>query len=175
MTAANTTPAPATMLDTHHYDAVIGVVDAVRRALEKCRHYESFSARVVPVVRAELSEGYTVALLRDGDRVGLTIWGSLMMRKSIELAWSSRVPWVEGLEEALTRADSRDHEQRLVDENGLIELFERLNRTVVAAREQAAEAIRRLPVPPSATVRRLPAYWEHPSKQLAERFPALFK
>jgi hypothetical protein len=155
------------------------VVAAIRRAMDKFRHHQAFTARVKPFIVAEVGEQYTVCV-RSGNASTfalheIDVWGAgIEYNDRVHMSWSASKPWLAGMETELARCDNSDYEERLRDEAALHEKLRAMEAQVKALREHAAKLVEELPIPKSATLRAEPVFWQGPSSELREMFPMLF-
>jgi len=177
MRAARASDKTTSTSSTGLYDQRISIVDGLRRAFEKFKHHREFSRRAQPFIESELP-AYTVSVSCEHGRHSIRVWGAgVEYRDGVEASWSQSEsgPWTDALRRAIDVQDFRDHEERAVEEQMLHAFFAPMHAEIARLRAEAALMIKSLPIPPSATVRAEPMYWEGPSVELARRFPLLFK
>lgn len=154
------------------------VIQALRRALEKFRHYQSFSKRAKVFIQNELPD-YTVYVYTSNERFGrngVRVWGNgLNYEDAVDIGVDvNSKNWVQSFDEALDIADTSDYAERSKDEEQLIPILEGLEARVVAIQEEANALFERLPIPKSAKARASSIYWDGPSIEVRKRFPKLF-
>lgn len=129
------------------YTARIEIRNAVKRGLEKAKHYKKFSKRVVDAVKAELPD-YTVYYQSDRFSDGIEVWGNGVEHND---AFSLKVysisaplgdDWYAKLTEQFDRMEGyEDSLARLKRDQKLVERIQDIqNRLEQVQRELASEA-----------------------------------
>jgi hypothetical protein len=167
-----------------NYATYIPVLDGIRAALEKFKHYKEFTQRVKPMLQEHLP-GYTVWVEVDkklsfSTSYHIGVWGKdIPYDKKMYLVWSDMSdsqprPWVDGLLNAIAVADPRDWLERQEQERALYPAFALINSEVEALIRKAQSMIKNLPIPSCATVRNDHPSWRNASDPLRKTFPLLF-
>ena len=155
------------------------ILQAVVRAYNQTKHYQSFNKRVIRAVELELAglgDGrYSVSTAAPRSLETLKIWHNWDYNEGVTLCWNASERWQDGLAHEIARQDITDAIERRNQEKTLErELFE-LEQTVVAAKNKALQLVRSLPIPESATLRTEAYFWSSPSSGLVKTFPHLFE
>lgn len=172
-----------------NHQKILEVLAGIKKATDKCAHYQEYNKRVINRIREELP-AYTVSDHYNNGvtQYGLTlhVWGNgLEFDNGVRLQWcrhdDKNEPrhWILGLREELIRADGSDYEERQQQEAALIPLLNQMHAEatdiMTRVRKKAQEAILALPEPPSTPeCRQGSSTWKEPSRELRSRFPLLF-
>ncbi len=158
------------------------VLLGLERAYEKAKHLKKFNLRIRSIIQAELPE-FTISCETPGtydNLAGVKVWGNgLKYDNMVYLLWSGvRYPnWQEGFIAQLETQNPSDRIERRAQEKNLDEQhfnFAELENRIKEIQERAKDAVRFLPVPPSATVRKNKNHWSSPSRELKAKYPLLF-
>ncbi len=164
-------------MDDRGYEQRAEVLQGIRRALEKTKHYEKFTKRVTNAVQEELP-WHTVYMQKAINSMGLDgirVWGNgIHYDNGINLSWNPSRSWVEALDRELDIADFSDYQERAKMEERMIPGLEDLERQVAKLQEEALDRFRQLPIPKSAKARAEAHYWDEPSFEIRQLFPKLF-
>ena len=160
-----------------NYPQQIEVIAGIRRAFAKFKHHVNFTARMRPIIEAELPN-YTVSV--DPDHHGLRtirVWGNGLPYEngSVYLCWNGSKPWAEGMAEALEVSDPSDYYERIQAEEAIRGQLAELEARAKSARAEARALITALPIPKAVTVRKDPVHWSGPTSELRKAFPLLFE
>jgi len=166
------------------YSLYIPVLDGIKAALEKFKHYKEFTQRVKPFLEEALP-GYTVSVQVDkklslSTSYHIGVWGKdIDYNHRVYLIWSDMSdsqprPWLDGLLNALAVADPRDSLERQAEEAKHHSTFALINSEVEALIRKARSIVEAMPIPTCATVRNDHPCWKSASTKLRKEFPLLF-
>lgn len=171
------------------HQKILEILTGIKKATDKCAHYQEYNKRVINRIREELS-AYTISDRYNNGMTqsGLTlhVWGNgLTYENGVRLQWhrydnkNEPCHWILGLREELIKADRTDYEERKQQEEALVPFLNQLNSEAVdiltRTRKKAQESIFALPEPPSTPeFRKGSFFWTLPSYELKQRFPLLF-
>ncbi len=167
------------------YEEKIAVVDGLRRAYEKFKHFKEFTKRCQTFFEKELP-GYTVSVSSNNawnkqyKEYEVRVWGKEIPHSDcVSLRWSDMVnsqlqSWQVGLEYEFDRADPRDYEERYRQEQHLFPELLRLDAEVRDRIRAARVLIESLPIPVSAKLRAEQHFWNRASYTTQKQFPLLF-
>ena len=176
------------------YEIQIKVVNAIRRAAEKFKHYQNFTKRCLPFIEVELPE-YTIDLHIERSPLGhlshkIRVWGhDLSFSDRIEARFIDKLEdgsgtWYDALQEELKRLDMTDQLERMEHEKSIypeLKLLDQMSKELMMKlkmiRTQANKLVGDLPIPPTAIksgMREKEFFWNKPSSVLTEKFPNVF-
>lgn len=163
------------------YEQKIEIVDGVRRAFAKFKHFKEMTRRCEFFLKEELP-GYTISFsVGQGFKnkhYEINVWGKgLAYNERMYISWYNEdgETWQENFEKAIAYSDFRDSQERHEQEQLLYPELLKLEDDVKHLIHKAKMMVKNLPVPASATVRKDSHAWGNASAELAGRFPILFK
>jgi hypothetical protein len=180
----------------------VEVLRGIQRAFDKFTHHDKLSAELVNDFETAMKEelpGYRVHFDRAWDTKafrGFLVTGnglSLSDQTEIVFVWGGDAylangsneffesNWKAIIQELIDAADPSDYLERLRQESvlepDLCELeakAKRLEEELQKVRQDALNSVAKAPVPSCAIARKDPSFWEKPSVELTQKFPALF-
>ena len=154
------------------------LIEKIRLVFESAKRFKSYTQRILTVFKTQMPDHHFYFKNNHSwGQVGLEVWGQgVSYNNRVIIDWNEDKisVWQEGFLQGLERVSLSDSIERAEQEQELIPELERLENEAARIRNRAAELVRGLRVPESATLRNEAVYWERPSYELRKKFPLLF-